>query len=124
MNQSVIAEILDHAEQRKQAAMPRTIEELKPGTMVTATDTNGHEYTVMFNILQNSGTGDGVLMEVSLTRASMPRILAFGEVRCKPVENSARPTWMFLSYSRMNPVLRGTPVDDNPRREGLMLTRP
>ncbi|MFT2718967.1 hypothetical protein ACMT4L_03080 [Deinococcus sp. A31D244] len=62
-------------------------------------------------------------MALNFTGAALPQILAFGDTRCEPLENSARPTWVFHSYARMNPAVRGRPVEGNPGREAILLTR-
>ena len=101
----------------------RTTEELKPGDILTAIDTNGQRHAVTFGILQSGGGRNGVLMALNFTGAALPLVLAFGDTRCVPVVDAPVPVWVFHSYARMNPVLRGRPVEGNPGREAILLTR-
>lgn len=99
-------------------------EPITPGTIVTVTDASGEQTCATFHLLQNGGSGNGVLLELNLDARGMPKFLAFGDATCEPVEGAATPTWAFRSYVRMDPPLRGTPLPHQPSREVLHLTRP
>lgn len=98
--------------------------ELNPGDIVTVTDSRGQQYAATFHILQNGGSGNGVLTELDLHGRSMPNLLAFGDVQCEPFSEEPVFTWAFYSYTRLNPPLRGKPLAGQPGREVLLLTRP
>lgn len=103
----------------------RTTEELKPGDILTATDARGQRHAVTYGILQNGGGGNGVLLALTITDPTLPlvQVLAFGDTRCVPVVDAPVPVWVFYSYARMNPAVRGAPVEGDPGREAIMLTR-
>ncbi|MFT2718968.1 hypothetical protein ACMT4L_03085 [Deinococcus sp. A31D244] len=96
----------------------RTTKELKPGNILTAVDASGQRHAVTFGILN----GNGVLLALNLTDAALPLVLAFGDNRCVPID-APGPAWVFYSYARMQPALRGAPVHGHPGREAILLMR-
>ena len=81
---------------------------LNPGQICTATDASGAAHTVEYSVLANAGTGNGVLMAYKLD--GRPEILAFGRVVSAPeTVTDTHATYLFESFTRFDPVLRGAP---------------